>query len=96
MACDTRPGLVGGPEIDPVRILELLEGHVGLGQSEFVSLVEADRAAQAAEQDGEELRGIGVTSAVGPPTGDALYVVVADGETAPAVADLARDGIHGS
>ena len=40
-----------GPEGDAERVLELLEGELRLLQAQLLALVEADRAAQGAQQD---------------------------------------------
>jgi uncharacterized protein (UPF0548 family) len=45
-----------GPEADAVGVLQVLEGHIGLGQAQLLALVEADRAAQAHQQRGVKPR----------------------------------------
>ena len=59
----------GGPEGDAERVLELLEGELGLLQPQLLALVEADRAAQGAQQHGHQpAQGLG--RVVAAPAGD--------------------------
>ena len=77
----------GGPEGDAERVLELLEGEHRLLQPQLLALVEADRAAQAAQQHRHQpAQALG--RVVAAPAGDgAADVVVAERPAAPAVAD---------
>jgi hypothetical protein len=74
-----------GPELNSIRILQVLEGQLGFGQTEFLALVETDRTAQRHDQSGEQPQvAVPVIDMIAPAGGVADDVMVGEGPAGPA------------
>jgi hypothetical protein len=73
-----------GPELDAVGIGQVLEGEFGLGEAEFLALIDADRTAHGEQQFGGKA-GKGILLAVRGPAADVPHdIVVGEGKADPA------------
>jgi len=81
----TIAALEGGPEVFAIRVLQCFVRHVRFAQAEFLTLVDAGRTAQAAQQCGEQAGQRGIALLATPAADDPAHVVVGDRPARPAL-----------
>src|SRR3954471_19623269 len=70
------PAFESRPKLLAVWILQLFKWHVGLGQSEFLALVDADRTAQGPEQRQQHRRRLLTNIVKAPAARHACEIVI--------------------